>query len=93
MNLESDLNHKLSIICADDMYLNLEALRVILNSLGLADFCKFVENGKELADSCIDETKSLEPNTELMQIIITDYEMPMKTGIEAIKEIRAFYNI
>ena len=36
---------KLSIICADDVYYNLEALKIVFTQLGLADFCHFVNNG------------------------------------------------
>jgi CheY-like chemotaxis protein len=36
---------KLSIICADDVYYNLEALKIVFHQLGLTDFCQFVNNG------------------------------------------------
>lgn len=36
---------KLSIICADDVYYNLEALKIIFAQLGLDEFCHFVNNG------------------------------------------------
>jgi len=36
---------KISIICADDVYYNLEALRIVFTQLGLANFCHFVNNG------------------------------------------------
>jgi len=39
-------NKHLRIICADDSYLNLEALRVVFQRLGLIDYCVFVSNGQ-----------------------------------------------
>ena len=36
---------KLSIICADDVYYNIEALRIVFQKIGLIDYCHFVNNG------------------------------------------------
>ena len=36
---------KLNIICADDVFYNLEALRIVLARMGLLDYCDFVDNG------------------------------------------------
>ena len=38
-------NFKLNIICADDVFYNLEALRIIFARFGLLDNCNFVSNG------------------------------------------------
>ena len=43
---------KLSIICADDAYYNLEALRLIFQKLGLLEVCHFFANGREVIDYC-----------------------------------------
>ncbi len=46
LNLKTDpakalnaLNIKLNIICADDAYFNLEALRAVFKNLGMLPFC------------------------------------------------------
>ena len=39
-------NKKLNIICADDTYFNLEALRIVFQNIGLIEYCHFVSNGK-----------------------------------------------
>lgn len=47
----------LQIICADDWYYNLEALRVVFQNIGLVEHCTFVNNGQEAIDSVV---KSIE---------------------------------
>jgi CheY-like chemotaxis protein len=75
------------------MFLNLEALRIALVNMGLAEYCQFVRNGQEVVEACLGEVDRLEYNEGLTQIVITDYEMPFITGVQAIAEIRAFYSI
>jgi len=36
---------KLSIICCDDIYFNLEAMRFIFQSLEMSEYCHFVASG------------------------------------------------
>lgn len=43
----------LSIICADDYYYNLEALRLVFSNLGLLDYCQFVSEGRQAINSCV----------------------------------------
>ena len=43
---------KLSIICADDVYYNLEALRIVFTQLKLVQYCNFVNNGQAVVDLC-----------------------------------------
>ena len=82
----------LRIICADDMYLNLEALRVVFSRLGLLQYCDFVSNGQQVIESCIRHYNSKEPGQETVTIVIVDYEMPVMTGLQAVAEVRAFYS-
>ena len=35
----------LSIICADDVYYNLETLRIVFQRIGLLEYCHFVSTG------------------------------------------------
>ena len=67
---------KLSIICADDVYFNLEALRVIFRGMGLLDYCHFVATGRQLIDCCAKNLYELEEGEDAITIVIMDYEMP-----------------
>ena len=82
----------LNIICADDVYFNLEALRIIFNKIGLLKNCHFVSNGQLLVDTCKNIVSFSDFETDDITVIVTDFEMPMLSGLEAIKEISAFYN-
>lgn len=83
---------RLHIICADDSYLNLEALRIIFSRLGLLMFCEFVLNGQQVVESCIRNYNSTEAGKDSVTIVIVDYAMPIKTGLQAVAEVRAFYS-
>jgi len=85
-------NKHLRIICADDMYLNLEALRVVFTRLGLIDYCVFVSNGQQAVEYCIRNVNEITYGQDSITIVIVDYEMPFRTGLQAIAEVRAFYN-
>lgn len=69
----------MTIVIADDHYIVRSGVKQIL----ISSFPQFniheVENGEELVQYCNNNT----PN-----IVITDISMPIKNGIEAIKEIR-----
>lgn len=83
---------KLKIICADDMYYNLEALKLIFSNLGLIDYCKFVGDGRQAVNACIRNAEESDCNNELVQILVLDYDMPYLNGLEAIAEIKAYYS-
>ena len=82
----------LNIVCADDAYLNLEALGAVLKNLGLLQHSLFMENGGKVVDHCIKSFKDPALRQRLVQIVIVDYMMPGMTGIQAIEEVRAFYS-
>lgn len=84
---------KLSIICADDCYLNLEALRVVLQNLGVLECCTFVTDGRQAVDAAISAIKESHGNYDLTQVIIVDYEMPQMNGLQVVQEISAFCNV
>jgi CheY-like chemotaxis protein len=85
-------NKHMRIICADDSYLNLEALRVVFQRLGLIDYCVFVSNGQQAIESCIKNVNEITYGQDSITIIILDYEMPFHTGLQVIAEVKAFYN-
>ena len=67
------LNFKLNIICADDAYFNLEALRVVFKNLGMLPFCQFVADGKQVVDLCIKNYNEMPPNLQVVNIVIIDF--------------------
>jgi DNA topoisomerase VI subunit B len=54
-NMNKQQKHKFRIICADDMFLNLEALRIAFVNMGLVEHCQFVRNGQEVVEACLAE--------------------------------------
>lgn len=83
---------KLCIICADDVYYNLETLKIVFQGLGLFNYCHFVSNGQAVIDCCQKNLYEVEEGDDLVTIVVIDYEMPMMTGLKAIKEIKALFN-
>ena len=83
-------NKKLTIICADDIYYNLEALRLVFNNLGLIDHCIFVSDGQQAFDSYVQTDKESRGKCDLVCILILDFEMPMMTGLDVKKEIVSY---
>ena len=87
-------NLKLSIVCADDEYYNNEALRLVFQSLGLLEFCQFKSNGKEVVDLCKEIIfNGFNGPQKQVLIVMVDFEMPIMTGLQAIKELKAIYRI
>ena len=82
----------MKIICADDVYYNNEALRVIFENLGLGSSCHFFSNGREVVDFCKHDIKSRKSTSEIT-VIILDEKMLEMDGIDAIKEIASTYSI
>jgi CheY-like chemotaxis protein len=77
-NVENKEVLKIRILIADDFPLNTEALKIILEAQGY--IVKSVDNGQLL----LDELKQNQ-----YDLIITDNNMPLKTGVQALKEIRS----
>ena len=84
---------KIRIVCADDVYYSLEALRVIFTNMGLIEFCTFVNNGRQLVDYFTEQIDFAGAPRDEINIVIADYEMPIMTGLEAVKEIRAIFTV
>ena len=69
----SALDYKLNIICADDAYFNLEALRIVFKNLGLLQFCQFASDGKQVVDLCIQNYNEQQKGIQMVNIVIIDY--------------------
>lgn len=84
----------LKVVCADDTFYNLETLRVVFENLGMGTNCTFVNDGKQAVQAAIKNVKDsdYERKYELVQIVIVDFEMPQLNGLEAVNEIKSFYN-
>lgn len=52
-----------------------------------------MSDGQQLVDWYIKKVENGTVGTHQTVVIIVDFEMPRLTGIEAIKEIRSFFNI
>lgn len=81
----------LQIICVDDFYLNLEALKIVFESLGLIKHCEFYTDGERAVERATRSAVESIGRTDLFQIVITDYAMPGMTGIDVIQQITQFY--
>ena len=79
---------KLRIIVADDCYFSLEAMRIIFRKLGLSKQCKFVANGQQVTECYQTILSESNYNTKDITIILIDFEMPILSGLEAIKVIK-----
>jgi DNA-binding NarL/FixJ family response regulator len=71
-------NKKIKVIIADDHDLFRDGLRMLLESDPEIDVCAEARNGEQLVQLA---------NQHRPDVILTDLIMPVKTGIEAIKEI------
>lgn len=91
-------NYKFDIVCADDIYYNIEALRLVFQDLGVLQHCHFFKNGQEVIEYCKDNVNgTVKPYSKRLQkdlpIVIVDFEMPECNGLDTIKEIKALYTI
>ena len=71
----------------------MEALRVVFTNMGLIEFCTFVNNGRQLVDYFTEQMEFAGAPRDEINIVIADYEMPIMTGLDAVKEIRAIFTV
>ena len=85
---------KLKIICADDQYLNLEALNLVFRKLGLQDNCELFSDGKTVVKWFIQHMQDRKAHSrDSVVVVIIDFEMGGMNGLEAVKEVKALYNV
>ena len=76
---------------AEDQLINLEVMKNQISELSLANKTTYSNNGQDL----IDKVKTIlsEPlaSDRPIDLILTDFQMPKKNGIEALNEIRALF--
>jgi CheY-like chemotaxis protein len=62
-------------------------MRIIFRKLGLLKQCKFVANGQQVTECYSTMISESNYNTKDIIIILIDFEMPILSGLEAIKVI------
>ena len=84
------------IIVAEDQKVNLDALQMNINAIGLDKKCEYCIDGRETLEVAkqILEEALLKPSDERVRpiaMMLLDLQMPYKSGIEVVKEIQKFY--
>jgi CheY-like chemotaxis protein len=87
------------IVIADDQHINAEVLKIHLDELGVPEEqCTYLCDGqatinyviKHVEDAIVDFPEdSGEVNP--IALLILDFQMPFKNGIQVVQELRAFY--
>ena len=85
------------IIVAEDQKINLEALQMNINNLGIDSKIEYCIDGREtlqVALEILEEALSAPPSGRVrpISLMLLDLQMPFKTGIEVVKEMRKFYS-
>lgn len=85
----------------DDQHINLEILKQHVNKLGLDQITKYFINGQQVIDAVKDivgQSLTLLTSEEdvpaalrPVSAILLDFQMPIKTGVQAVQEIKAYY--
>ena len=87
------------IVIADDQHINAEVLKLHLDELGiLEEQCTFLCDGQATIDYVIEfveeaivdypeESGTVWP----IALLILDFQMPFKNGIQVVQELRKFY--
>ena len=86
------------IFIADDQHINIEVLKEHFDHFELQPNCEFFFDGQQITNrtqECVKDavcyasadTKELRP----IALILLDFQMPNKTGLQAVTEIKKFY--
>lgn len=80
------------IVVAEDHLVNLQLLKKHLDYPELLDKCTFHTNGQDAIDrvSAILNGKQ-SSHAQPISLVILDFQMPLKTGIQVMKEVREMY--
>ena len=86
------------IIIADDQHINIEVLQQHFESLDVLERCEFFYNGQVTIDRTIELVRDAiaycpDGSTKLrpIAIMLLDFQMPTKNGIEVVNEVRALF--
>ena len=77
---------------AEDHLVNLQILKKQLDYPELLDKCSFHTNGQDAIDrisAILNDDKS--SHAQPISLVILDFQMPLKTGIQVMKEVREMY--
>jgi len=83
------------IIVADDQKINLEAVKLSLESVGIIDNVSYCADGKIALDTAISRFEEAlkqyngSPQQPISAMLL-DIQMPMKSGLQVVSEVDAF---
>jgi CheY-like chemotaxis protein len=87
-----------TILVADDQAINLEVIKQHLNRLNFMGISHFAVDGQECIDSAkeifdyqLSKVKPGQKNVRPIAIMLLDLQMPKKTGIQVVAEVKAMY--
>ena len=84
------------IVIAEDQRVNFDAIKLTMHEIGLFRYCNFCKNGQAAIDTCKRLIKqALAKDARGFQVrpiraLLLDYEMPLKTGIQVVTEVRDY---
>jgi hypothetical protein len=87
-----DLNLQGKIAVADDQQLNLEALKLNLEDIGVLSGCEFFADGQQVFDF-VEETMLREKsdpdkdNRQPIRALLLDFQMPKMNGLDVIARV------
>ena len=86
------------IIVAEDQKVNLDALQMKINAVGINVNCEYCIDGQETLQVALDileDTLKEQSNERVRPIamMLLDLQMPFKSGIDVVKEMQKFYTL
>ncbi len=87
------------VVVADDKRVNLDTLRIQLDSIDVLERCEFYNDGQKVVTRVKSVLETLEgmdrdrcPAVPLSALVI-DFQMPQKNGIQVVKEVSDLYDL
>lgn len=78
------------ILVAEDQLINIQVIKSQLAELGLINRTTFCTNGQEAVDE-VARTLVAPENERPISLVLTDFQMPKKNGIQLMKEVELLY--